>query len=303
MHRVRRNKTPAKLRVMGAKIDRGPMEGEWATGRDTRLDTVYQCPTIGGLQPQRHQTLMIDFTRVGIAALLALALSAPVHADLAEAVAEALAADIRTEAERARDANRKPAETLAFFGLQPDMRVLELVPGGGWYTKVLAPVLYDEGELFVSIGTDGVKENLLGEPGFDRVKVIEAEGEFKRVGRLFEGLSFQAEAMDMVLTFRNLHNFTADGRAAINASAFAALKPGGHYGVVDHTRRHMQEENQENWRRMDPVLAIKEIEAAGFEFVDYSKLHYRLDDELRYEVGRRSVSGNTDRFTLLFRKP
>ena len=247
---------------------------------------------------------MIDFTRVGIAALLALALSAPVHADLAEAVAEALAADIRTEAERAPgcepQARRDPGLFRAATG---HVRAGELVPGGGWYTKVLAPVLYDEGELFVSIGTDGVKENLLGEPGFDRVKVIEAEGEFKRVGRLFEGLSFQAEAMDMVLTFRNLHNFTADGRAAINASAFAALKAGGHYGVVDHTRRHMQEENQENWRRMDPVLAIKEIEAAGFEFVDYSKLHYRLDDELRYEVGRRSVSGNTDRFTLLFRKP
>ena len=246
---------------------------------------------------------MIDTTRLALAALFALALALPVQADLADAVAEALAADIRTDQERARDANRKPAETLAFFRMRPDMRVLELVPGGGWYTKVLAPVLYDEGELFITIGTDGVQERLLGKPGFDRVKVIEAEGEFRRVGRLFEGLSFQAEDMDLVLTFRNLHNFTADGRAAINASAFAALKPGGYYGVVDHTRRHMQEEDNENWRRMDPVLAIKEIEAAGFEFVDYSKLHYRLDDELRYEVGRRSVSGNTDRFTLLFQKP
>ncbi len=246
---------------------------------------------------------MIDSTRAAIAALFVLAAVAPAHADLAEAVAEAQAADVRTEQERARDANRKPAETLAFFGLQPSMRVLELVPGGGWYTKILAPVLYDEGELFVSIGTDRVKDNLLGETGFDRVKIIEADGEFRRVGRLFEGLSFQAEGMDLVLTFRNLHNFTADGRAAINASAFAALKPGGHYGVVDHTRRHMQQENAENWRRMDPVLAIKEIEAVGFEFVDYSTLHYRLDDELRYEVGRRSVRGNTDRFTLLFRKP
>ena len=246
---------------------------------------------------------MINPNRAAVAAVLALALSLPAQADLAEAVAEARAGEIRTEAERARDANRKPAETLAFFGMRPDMRVLELLPGGGWYTKILAPVLYDEGELFISIGTDRLKKNLLGEPGFDRVKVIEADGEFKRVGRLFEGLSFAAEGMDLVLTFRNLHNFTPDGRAAINASAFAALKSGGHYGVVDHTRRHMQEDDNENWRRMDPVLAIREIEAAGFEFVDYSKLHYRLDDELRYEVGRRSVTGNTDRFTLLFRKP
>ncbi len=246
---------------------------------------------------------MKNWIRIALAALLPLAVAATAKADLAEAVAAAQAAEIRTDAERARDGNRKPAETLAFFGLRQDMRVLELLPGAGWYTKILAPLLYEDGALFVSIGTDRLQENLLGKPGFDRITVIEPQGDFTRVGRRFEGLSFQAENMDLVLTFRNLHNFTAAGRAALNASAIAALKPGGYYGVVDHTRRHMQEDSSENWRRMDPVLAIKEIEAAGFEFVDYSDLHYRLDDELRYEVGRRSVSGNTDRFTLLFRKP
>ena len=65
----------------------------------------------------------------------------------------------------------------------------------------------------------------------------------------------------------------------------------------------MQSENDENGRRVDPVLVIKEVEAAGFEFVDYSNLHYKADDELRYEVGRKSVTGNSDRFTLLFKKP
>ena len=246
---------------------------------------------------------MKNWIRIALAALLPLAVAGTAKADLAEAVAAAQAAEVRSDAERARDGNRKPAETLAFFGLRQDMRVLELLPGAGWYTKILAPLLYEDGALFVSIGTDRLQENLLGKPGFDRITVIEPQGDFTRVGRRFEGLSFQAEDMDLVLTFRNLHNFTAAGRATLNASAFAALKPGGYYGVVDHTRRHMQEDSSENWRRMDPVLAIKEIEAAGFEFVDYSDLHYRLDDELRYEVGRRSVSGNTDRFTLLFRKP
>jgi len=73
--------------------------------------------------------------------------------------------------------------------------------------------------------------------------------------------------------------------------------------VVDHTRRHMQATSNENRRRIDPVLAIKEIQAAGFILEDYATLHYRLDDELRYEVGRKTVAGNTDRFTLKFRKP
>ena len=107
----------------------------------------------------------------------------------------------------------------------------------------------------------------------------------------------------MALTFRNLHNFTKRGRRTINEAVFEALKNGGRYGVVDHNRRHMQSDSDENWRRMDPVEMIKEIEAVGFEFANYSDLHYRFDDELRYEVGRRSVSGNTDRFTLLFEKP
>ena len=248
---------------------------------------------------------MKNWIQFALAALLSLAATA--NADAAKAVAEAVAAaqaaEIRSEAERARDNNRKPAETLAFFRFRQDMRVLELVPGGGWYTKILAPLLYEDGELFVSIYADRLRESLFNQPGFDRITLIETQGDMARVGRRIEGLSFEAENMDLVLTFRNLHNFTAAGRAALNASAFAALKPGGYYGVVDHTRRHMQEDSDENWRRMDPVLAIKEIESAGFEFVDYSDLHYRLDDELRYEVGRRSVSGNTDRFTLLFRKP
>jgi predicted methyltransferase len=65
----------------------------------------------------------------------------------------------------------------------------------------------------------------------------------------------------------------------------------------------MQGDSDEVWRRMDPVQIIKEVHAAGFEFVDFSTVHYRPDDELRYEVGRKTVIGNTDRFTLLFRKP
>ena len=89
----------------------------------------------------------------------------------------------------------------------------------------------------------------------------------------------------------------------MNRQVFAALKSGGLYGVIDHTARHMEPANNENRRRVDPVMVIKELLDLGFEFVGYTDLHYRADDELVYEVGRRSVTGNTDRFTLLFRKP
>lgn len=220
-------------------------------------------------------------------------------------IQEAMDSEHRSEADRARDANRKPIETLEFLGLKPDMKVLELLPGGGWYTQILGHVLRDDGELYVSIGTSRIEESLLKDRDFRHVKVAGQNGTFQRDGRRFSlgDFKFDVENVDMVLTFRNMHNFTAEGRAQLNTASFEALAPGGLYGVVDHTRRHMAEDNYENWRRMDPVEMIKEIEAAGFEFVDFSDIHYRPDDELRYEVGRKTVTGNTDRFTLLFRKP
>jgi predicted methyltransferase len=116
-------------------------------------------------------------------------------------------------------------------------------------------------------------------------------------------LSFWQEDLDLVLTFRNVHNLDAEGRDNLNAAVFEALRPGGLYGVVDHTRRHMEPDSAANTRRVDPVSAIHETLRAGFEFVGYSDLHYRSADDLTLEVGDEQVSGRTDRFTLLFRKP
>lgn len=219
----------------------------------------------------------------------------------------ALAAESRPAGDRERDRNRRPLETLNFFGLKDNMRVLELIPGGGWYTRVLAPVLAENGKLYVALGTGRVKSGVLQEPGFEKVELLETNENMHRPeGSRFyamDAFEFGVSNLDMVLTFRNLHNFEPESRAMMNREVFTALKSGGLYGVVDHTMRHMEPANNENRRRIDPVLVIKEMLDQGFEFVGYSDLHYRADDELEYEVGRRSVSGNTDRFTMLFRKP
>lgn len=242
---------------------------------------------------------------------IALALAAPLAADdfsaTADKIRAAMAADIRSEAEIERDRNRKPVETLEFFGLRDDMKIVELLPGGGWYTKLLAPTMAENGEYFAALGTGRIKERLAGKPGFEKMNIVSEESKIYRPegSRTYvletEGLG--VSDADMVLTFRNYHNFGVEGRAAMNQAAFDALKSGGIYAVVDHTRRHMEGDSPENRRRIDPVLTIMEIQAAGFEFVDFSDLHYRADDELRFEVGRRSVTGNTDRFTLKFVKP
>jgi len=220
---------------------------------------------------------------------------------------KAMESDIRTEKDTDRDRNRRPVQTLEFFGLRDDMKIVELLPGGGWYTKLLVPVVQDNGEYYAAFGTGNVSKNLIPEPGFEDAQVIATDA---KVYRKEGARSYTLETdglgitdVDMVLTFRNYHNFDADGRAAMNKAAFDALKSGGVYAVVDHTRRHMEEDTPENRRRIDPVLAIHEIEAAGFEFADFSDLHYRADDELRYEVGRKTVTGNTDRWTLKFVKP
>lgn len=223
-----------------------------------------------------------------------------------EKIKAAMAADVRTAEEVERDSNRLPLETLKFFGLRDDMKIVELLPGGGWYTKILAPVMNENGEYYMAYGTSRAKE-LLSLPGFENGKVTAEGAQITRPegapSYVLENADIGVKDADMVLTFRNYHNFGPVGRAAMNQAAFAALKSGGIYAVVDHTRRHMEPDNTENRRRIDPVLAIKEIQDAGFDLVEFSSLHHIPDDELRYEVGRKTVTGNTDRWSLKFVKP
>jgi len=222
-------------------------------------------------------------------------------------VIEAMQGEIRTADDRARDANRMPAEVLEFFRMRDDMRVIEILPAGGWYTKILAPVLKGTGKLYVThppgFYADAFQD-VAGLPGLEEVEEIDwgatgggSGGPFGPSGE------WDVAPVDLVLTFRNYHNFSVADRAAVNKSVFDALKPGGYYGIVDHTRRHMEPGTRENGRRVDPVLTIREVQDAGFRFVDFSDLLYRPGDELRLEVGNPEVSGGTDRYTLLFQKP
>lgn len=226
--------------------------------------------------------------------------------DAVEAKLSAAMADkARPAKDAARDANRKPLETLAFFGLKADMTVVEFMPGGGWYTRLLAPTLKEKGKLYVAYTNPKYMGNLLEQPEFADVGVVGGDASFTHVAGSVYNLSnadVAVKGADMAFTFRNYHNLDAAGRKAMNDAAYKALKVGGIYGVVDHTRRHMEPDNTENGRRFDPVLAIKEIQDAGFMLVDISELHYQPTDALEKEVGHDSVSGKTDRWTLKFIK-
>lgn len=220
---------------------------------------------------------------------------------------EAISSSVRTTKEKQRDAERKPLETLTFFGLRDTMKVVELIPGGGWYTKILVPVLHEKGQYIATMNANRIKERILNLPGFERGKVVESKGRFWRENGS-PLLSVEIEPLgienaDLVLTFRNYANFSAASRTHINSHVFNMLAPGGIYGVVTYTARHMEPLDHSKGHRFDPVQAIKEITKAGFEFVDYSDIHYNPEDDLKTDVSRQKKRTNVDRWTLKFRKP
>ena len=232
----------------------------------------------------------------------------PYTTDTGKKIYEQLSSSSRSDEHRARDANRKPVETLEYFGFKDDMTVIELLAGSGWYTSILAPVLNDKGKLYVALGTQRL------EPHIDKYGIrdmitltgkVEGFAKTDLPGYIFDiaSVDLEVEDVDLILTFRNLHNLSASARKVVNEAAFNALKPGGIYGVIDHTKRHMQPFSAETWRRIDPVLVIKEMLDAGFELVDYSDMHAIADDGLVHDTTHESLKTNTDRFTLKFRKP
>jgi predicted methyltransferase len=218
-------------------------------------------------------------------------------------IEQALSSSIRDAAETARDANRKPGEVLEFFGLEDGMKVLEISPATGYWSKFIGPTLCENGgELVFSVGvSDDFKNDVMSLDGLECTSAINNEISLRNLPEF----SFDDSQFDMVLTFWNLHNPSVEGRKNLNEAVFSALSPGGIYGVVDHTRRHLEPTSREaqNGRRLDPVLIIKEMIDVGFEFVDFSPMHYHPEDNLSQEVGTPGVRGNTDRFTMSFRKP
>ncbi len=218
-------------------------------------------------------------------------------------IEQALGGSVRDAAEVARDANRKPAEVLEFFGLEDDMKVLEISPATGYWSKFVGPTLCNNGgELVFSVSvSEGFRNDVMSLDGLDCTSAINTDVTLQNI----PVFSFADGDFDLVLTFWNLHNPSAEGRANMNKAVFDALKPGGIYGTVDHTRRHLEPTSRElqNGRRLDPVLVIKEMIDVGFEFVDFSEMHYHPEDDLSKEVGTPGVRGNTDRWVLKFRKP
>ncbi len=242
----------------------------------------------------------------------------------------AIAGDHRTAEEKARDAWRRPKETLAFFGVEPQMTVVEIWPGGGWYTKILAPYLAAGGGAYIAAQRDPASSPRAAE-AVQKFKDAYADtalyGDI-RVSVLGAGSEIAPEGTaDVVLTFRNVHNWMSAGEAEANFSAFfRALKPGGVLGVVEHrANEDAADDIATGYVKTSAVKAL--AEGAGFDFVEASEINANPADTKDHPFGvwtlppvRRSSEspgqedpafdrakydavGESDRMTLKFVKP
>lgn len=267
-------------------------------------------------------------TSISVIALTS-ALSACSPAPEADALQTAVDHESRTNEYAARDEFRHPKETLEFFELEPTMTVVEVWPGGGWYTEILASYLADEGQLYAAHfpadsgsdyferSLDNFEKKLTTDPIYDNVILTEfAPGADTELA--------PDRSADRVLTFRNLHNWYMqegeDGVRQAFRQFYQTLKPNGLLGVVDH--RLPESADSEAFKDSGYVKeswVIDLAEQAGFEFVASSEINANPKDTADHPKGvwtlpptltlgdenkeKYEAIGESDRFTLKFRKP
>ncbi len=268
---------------------------------------------------QRNGVAVSDDTQAEIAA-------SGVSADAA-AMAEILAGEHRSAENRARDRYRHPAETLEFFGLRPDSTVVEVWPGAGWYTEIIAPYVRDRGR-FIAAGFDPDSEIEFIREGVARyqAKLDEYPELYDKVEMAVlmppDKLDFVPPgSVDLVLSFRSIHNWMPRGSADMMfAAMYRALKPGGVLGIVEHRGiPSVPQDPKAESGYVNQQYAIELAEKAGFvlngsseinanpaDTKDYPEGVWTLPPTLRMgESGRESylAIGESDRFTLRFVKP
>jgi predicted methyltransferase len=263
---------------------------------------------------------------IACAMLLAACAAGSSRQTTAEALTAILAGNQRSPENRARDEYRHPKETLLFFGIRPEMSVLEVWPEPGWYTEVIAPLLRDKGKYYAAvIAADPDNRNITQRLGQYRAKLAARSDLYDRVAVV----SFPADggdvvppgSLDMVVTFRNLHNWMGrDMAPQAFATLYRALKPGGVLGIVEHRGNPaLAQDPKAKSGYVNEDYAIRLIEAQGFRLVAKSQVNANPKDTKDYEQGvwtlpptyrlgtkdhdKYAAIGESDRFTLRFLKP
>lgn len=222
----------------------------------------------------------------------------------------AVANPARTDADRERDADRKPAEVLAFFGVKPGMTVLDMFSGGGYYTELLSYVVGPTGHVVAH--TNSAYVNFVGDEAVKRY----ANKRLPNVEQLLaenNDLDLAAGKFDAIMLILSYHDIyyvdTANGWPKIDGPKFLAelkkgLKPGGILAVVDHhAAAGAPRETGNTLHRIDPEIVISELEEDGFVLEAKSIVLRNTEDDYSKSVFEPEIRGRTDRFVLRFRKP
>ena len=230
---------------------------------------------------------------VGLAAIGGVARTAPID------FSAILADPIRPDADKARDADRKPAETIAFGRVKAGTKVAELAPGGGYYTRILSGVVGPKGRIYAITGRVSPALQPLAQARPNVVPTVATPGTIP-----------VPEPVDVVWTTLNYHDFKnqkvgdGDGAAAINAAAFNALKRRGTYVIVDHEAgKGVGASVTSTLHRIDSDLVRREVERAGFRFDGSSDALRHPADDHTQRVQESGIRGKTDQFMLRFVKP
>ena len=266
---------------------------------------------------------------MSIAALLITSMASAGPMPFSDMVAAAMEGEHRSESNKARDQYRHPAETLEFFGIKADMTVMEIWPGGGWYTEILAPAMRDHGKLIVATWDPDVE----GQPSYRYSlpkKMAETFARYPDVYSKVETEYFsppesaslgEAGSVDAIVTFRNTHGWVSAGLAQDIFKEFArVLKPGGILGVVQHRAEEGTDPKVTAPNGYVSEDAVKKMAAeAGLEFVASSEINANPKDTRDHAQGvwtlppsltlgdqdreKYLAIGESDRMTLKFRKP
>ncbi|MGV8932743.1 MAG: class I SAM-dependent methyltransferase [Luteimonas sp.] len=255
--------------------------------------------------------------------------AAPAQATADSALQQAVAGPWRTAKNTARDRYRHPAETLAFFGVKPGQTVVEITPGGGWYAEILAPLLHDQGHYIAAV-VDPMAVKAGGSRDYQQASKTSLETAFAAAPAQFDHAqviaydpnapSFGAAgSADVVLTFRNVHNWRSAKQAdGMFRGFFAVLKPGGVLGVAEHrAKADVADGDKSGYVGQQQVIAM--AEAAGFRLDAQSEINANPNDTKDYPNGvwtlppvsshdaedkaRYEAIGESDRMTLRFVKP
>lgn len=214
-----------------------------------------------------------------------------------EAIATAVADAARPDADKARDAVRKPAEIVAFAGIEPGDTVAEIAPGGGYYTRILSKAVGPQGKVYALM--PAFFANRPG--GLDAINALAEQYGNVEVVVIDYAATELPEPVDLVWTTENYHDLANGDIAAVNAWAFKALKPGGIYFVEDHAAPGTGTSATSTLHRIDPAAVKEQVGAAGFTLEAESDLLHNPNDP--HDVNSREVEPTSDKFALRFRKP